>query len=159
MGALQRLGGRLVARGPAERDEAGSSARGAQPVHRPVAGDRAQPGAERSDGRIEALGAVPERQEDLLDDVLGDPAVARQAKRRRVQGGGVAIVERGEGVLGPGGHGRDERGLGRGRRGSPFRHRYDAGRLPDFGRSPRSRRIGSGRRSNGVEKTMSVSVR
>ena len=94
-----------------QRDELRPAARRAQPVDRPVAGDRAQPGSQGTDGSVEAFGAVPERQEDLLDHVLGDRSVSREAVGRGEDRVHVAIVERGQGILGPCGDRGDEDSL------------------------------------------------
>ena len=94
-----------------ERDERWASARRPQPVDGPVAGDRPQPRRERRERRIEQLGAVPERQECLLHDLLGDLTVASQPERDGVDAVDMPVVERREGLLRAVSHRPDKRGV------------------------------------------------
>ena len=84
---------RRAARAPASQSSSGAGrrrqgderrppARGPQPVDRPVAGDRVQPGRERAGCRVERLGPVPEGEECLLHDLLSGPAIGCQPVRR-----------------------------------------------------------------------------
>ena len=113
---------RRAARAPASRprpapaaDEQGDERRpapgGAQPVDRPVAGDRVQPGGQRAGLRIECLGPVPEREECLLHDLLSGPPIGCQPvdggeDRRR-----VTVIEGLEGRLRSRRHPQDDGGI------------------------------------------------
>ena len=67
----------------------------------PIVGDRHQPGAQRAARRVKKLGAVPQRQERLLDHLGGDPPIPASPCGRGEHGRAVPVIEAGEGILGP----------------------------------------------------------
>ena len=80
-----------------ERDRARRVARlgdaPAQMVERAAAGDREQPGPQAAALRVEAVGALPGLEEDLLLDVLGRGTVAEHALQRAEDRASVEVVE------------------------------------------------------------------
>ena len=59
-----------------------------------VAREREEPGAQRAACRIETAGVLPDRDEDLLDNILGEPVAARDLVGERVERAGIPFVER-----------------------------------------------------------------
>ena len=72
----------------------------AQAIDGSVPRDRQQPGGQRATRWIEALRAVPQGEERVLDDFRGDPAIATDTQGGREDRRGVSVVEACERVLG-----------------------------------------------------------
>ena len=83
------LGGRLVE----GEIETGSAAAAAEPVDGAVMDDRADPGAQAPPLRPVGGRAPPDREERLLDDVLGGTGVAEDAQGEREGEPPVPVVE------------------------------------------------------------------
>ena len=106
--------------------------------------------------RIEQLGPVPEREERLLHDLLGDLPIAVSRSATAWIAVDVPVVERREGVLRSGRDGTDERGLvGVADRRSAIPY---ASRGPRFRGPVAGRRAGAAGPRTPVENTTSVSV-
>ena len=70
-------------------------------------------GAQRPAPRIEPLRVVPEAEEHLLDDLLGQRAIVQHPHREPEGGVAVAAVGLGERLLAEPGDGHDQRGVAR----------------------------------------------
>ena len=82
-----------------------------QQVDRPPVGLGQEVGPQAPPLRVEPVGAVPEAQEHLLHDLLGQFLVAQQAAGERERRTGVAAVRLGQGVLPPASDGQHQRGV------------------------------------------------
>lgn len=65
-----------------------------------VVSDCQEPGTQNAAGRVEEFGPVPQRQERLLDDLGGDPAIPARPGGLRHHGSAVSAIEMGKGILG-----------------------------------------------------------
>ena len=84
---------------------------GPQQVDRAAVALGEQVGAQRAPLGVELLGLVPDAEEHLLHDLLGEGRVDEQALGQREHGAGVAPVGLGEGVLAVAADGDDEDGV------------------------------------------------
>ena len=86
-----------------------------RPVRRrwPGCGPCHHVGAQRPASRIELLRVVPQAEEHLLDDLLGQRAIVQDAHREPEGGVAVAAVGLGERLLAEPGDGHHQRGIAR----------------------------------------------
>ena len=138
---------------PGGRDQRRPPAGRAKAVDRPVPGDRMQPGGERPGRRIERRRTVPQREERVLDHLFRDASIRCQPGCDGEDRGAVPVIEVRQGVV-RAARDRADEGDVVGATRTVLGHDY-AGPGPSVS-SASTRR--SGRRSNAVERTMSVSL-
>ena len=85
---------------------------GPQAVDRSAVALGEQVGAQRAAAGVELLGLLPQAEEDLLHDLLGDGVAGEEAARQAEDGAGVAAVGLGQRLLAVARDGHDDAGVG-----------------------------------------------